>query len=115
MLYAAWLFASVTVANGAAPSSNVTVPFSTPPDWLVTAAVYGATQFMAAGFTLETNVVVVGGAPTLLSSTPTEPAASSVPPQLLLLLHEFATTKSGLPSPFTSPTATPEARYPPEM
>src|SRR5208337_4876704 len=50
----------------------------------------------------------------VFKSTPTTPLLPLGQPWLLPLLQPFATTTSGLPSPFTSATAIEVALYPPE-
>src|SRR5580700_8661120 len=93
----------------AVPSQKVTVPAGMslkPPEVTVAVKVTDCPELD--GLSEEARAVVVG--PRLvLMSTPTIPLL-----QLLLLGHTFTTTRSGLPSPFTSAIAADSASYPPE-
>jgi hypothetical protein len=92
------------------PSKKVTVPVGVPlpnPVGKVTVAVKVTDCPGLDGFGEDASAVAVG-VNVIFNSTPSSP---DVAPQLLLA--QLAATMSGLPSPFTSPTATPKGSLPP--
>src|ERR1700733_64120 len=92
---------------------NFTVPVGTTEPDEVTVAVQVTLCPKSAGFRLEIRAVDEVNLPTvvLFSKTPIEVWAQT----LALSAHWFATNKSGLPSPFTSATATQLVKKPPAL